>query len=148
MALYADSPGTAGVTKACNIPARAGHRVKTAGWLITGKRVRTKKGDPMEFLTFEDETGIVETTFFPEAYDRFAPVIDFGKPYLLWGKVETDWGAATLTVDDVALLPPVSAPAHGGKTRPAPAGSASGKRPVSTGKETGSVYRRFIGFRK
>ncbi|MGD8366614.1 MAG: DNA polymerase III subunit alpha [Desulfobacterales bacterium] len=105
MALYADSPNAAGATKACDIPARAGSRVKTAGWLITGKRVRTKKGDPMEFLTFEDETGVVETTFFPEAYDRFAPVIDFGRPYILWGKVETDWGAATLTVDRVAPLP-------------------------------------------
>jgi DNA polymerase-3 subunit alpha/error-prone DNA polymerase len=105
MALYADSPDTAGVTKACAIPGRAGRRVKTAGWLITGKRVRTKKGDPMEFLSFEDETGIVETTFFPQAYERFAPVIDFGKPYLLWGTVETDWGAATLTVDRAAPLP-------------------------------------------
>jgi DNA polymerase-3 subunit alpha/error-prone DNA polymerase len=108
MALYADSLNRAGVTKACDIAARTGRRVKTAGWLITGKRVRTKKGDPMEFLTFEDETGLVETTFFPEAYDRYAPVIEMGKPYLLWGKVETDWGAATLTVDRIAPLPRIS----------------------------------------
>ena len=105
MALYAGSPHAEGVTKACDIPARAGRRVKTAGWLITGKRVRTRKGDPMEFLTFEDETGLVETTFFPDAYDRYAPVIEMGRPYLLWGKVETDWGAVTLTVDRVAPLP-------------------------------------------
>jgi DNA polymerase-3 subunit alpha/error-prone DNA polymerase len=47
----------------------------------------------------------LETTFFPEAYDRYAPVIEFGKPYLLWGKVESDWGATTLTVDRIAPLP-------------------------------------------
>ena len=58
----------------------------------------------MEFLTFEDETGIVETTFFPETYRRFAHMIDWGRPYLLAGKVEQDWGAVTLTVDNVAPM--------------------------------------------
>jgi DNA polymerase III alpha subunit len=42
-----------------------GQRVRLAAWLVTGKVVHTRHGDPMEFLTFEDETGIVETTFFP-----------------------------------------------------------------------------------
>ena len=45
-----------------------------AGWLITGKVVKTKKGDPMKFLTFEDETGIVETVFFPKPYANAAAV--------------------------------------------------------------------------
>ncbi|MCF8081178.1 MAG: DNA polymerase III subunit alpha [Desulfobacterales bacterium] len=105
MALYADSLEQTGVKKARDLPALAGRRVAAAGWLITGKRVRTKKGDPMEFLTFEDDTGLVETVFFPEAYDRFAPIIEINRPYRLWGKVETDWGAATLTVEKVAPLP-------------------------------------------
>jgi DNA polymerase III alpha subunit len=48
-----------------------GRRVQFAGWLVTGKIVHTRNGDPMEFLTFEDETGIVETTFFPAVYRRF-----------------------------------------------------------------------------
>ena len=104
MTLYSDSLNQAGVIKARDLPALPGRRVQTAGWLITGKRVRTKKGDPMEFLTFEDETGLVETVFFPEAYDRFAPIIEINRPYRLWGKVETDWGAATLTVEKVAAL--------------------------------------------
>ena len=46
----------------------------------------------MEFLTFEDETGIVETTFFPQAYLRFCHMIDRNRPYLLTGKEEQDWG--------------------------------------------------------
>ncbi len=104
MALYADSLEQTGVKKARDLPALAGRRVATAGWLITGKRVRTKKGDPMEFLTFEDDTGLVETVFFPEAYDRFAPIIEVNRPYRLWGKVESDWGAATLTMEKIAPL--------------------------------------------
>jgi DNA polymerase III alpha subunit len=61
----------------------------------------------MEFLTFEDETDMIETTFFPEVYRRFCHMLDWGRPYLLSGRVETDWGALTLTVDEVAPLPPL-----------------------------------------
>jgi len=58
----------------------------------------------MEFLTFEDETDVIETTFFPEPYHRFCHIIDIGRPYLLTGLVEQDWGATTLTVETVAPL--------------------------------------------
>ena len=85
-----------------------GRRIRFAGWLVTGKRVQTKHGDTMEFLTFEDESGIVETTFFPKTYERFCHMVDRNRPYILEGKVEVDWGAATLTVDHVTPLMPVS----------------------------------------
>jgi len=87
--------------KAVDLPRFVDRQVRLAGWLITGKVVSTKTGDPMEFLTFEDETGIVETTFFPQAYRRFCHIIDRQRPYLLTGKVEQNWGALTLTVDKV-----------------------------------------------
>jgi len=66
--------------------------------------VVTKKGDPMKFVTFEDETGVVETTFFPAAYNRFCHILDYGRPFLLEGKVEENWGATTLTVDAVRVI--------------------------------------------
>ena len=66
----------------------------------------------MEFLTFEDETGIVETTWFPEAYRRFCHMVDRGRPYLLSGRVEQDWGALTLTVDGASALPVTTASAR------------------------------------
>jgi error-prone DNA polymerase len=84
-----------------------GRRVRFGGWFVTGKVVHTKHGDPMEFLTFEDETDMLETTFFPGVYRRFCHMLDWGRPYLLSGRVETDWGALTLTVDHVAPLPPL-----------------------------------------
>ena len=90
--------------KAVDLPRHLGRRVHLAGWLITGKVVTTKHGDPMEFLTFEDETGIVETTFFPATYHRFCHMIDRQRPYLLSGKVEEDWGAITMTVDGVQRI--------------------------------------------
>ncbi len=81
-----------------------GRRITLAGWLVTGKQVRTKHGEAMEFLTFEDETGMVETTFFPDAYHRYCHMIGTGRPYLLTGKVEQDWGVCTLNVTKVSPL--------------------------------------------
>ncbi len=104
MALYADCVRRAGALKAVDVGRHVGRRVRFVGWLITGKVVATKHGDPMEFLTFEDETGVVETTFFPEAYRRFCHLLDRARPYLLSGKVEEDWGAVTLTVEKASAL--------------------------------------------
>ena len=104
MELYADAVKRTGAVQAADIPRRIGRRVRFAGWLITGKVVETKKGEPMEFLTFEDQTGLVETTFFPEAYRRFCHLLDRERPYLLEGKVEEDWGAVTLTVEKTSAL--------------------------------------------
>jgi DNA polymerase-3 subunit alpha/error-prone DNA polymerase len=90
--------------RAVELPTFHGRRVQFAGWLITGKVVATRHGEPMEFLTFEDDTGTVETTFFPETYRRFCHMIDSERPYLLKGKVEQDWSATTLTVDTVERI--------------------------------------------
>jgi DNA polymerase III alpha subunit len=54
----------------------------------------------MQFVTFEDDTGLVEATFFPDAYRRFAMSLDWDRPYLLTGYVEENFGAATLTVEE------------------------------------------------
>jgi DNA polymerase-3 subunit alpha/error-prone DNA polymerase len=104
MALWADSVTRAGALKAVDVAGQVGRRVRFAGWLITGKVVATKHGEPMEFLTFEDETGIVETTFFPQAYRRFCHLLDRARPYLLSGTVQQDWGAVTLVVERAAPL--------------------------------------------
>ncbi len=104
MELYDHTLQKLRTVKAIDLPRHLGKRIRLAGWLITGKVVTTKHGDPMEFLTFEDETGIVETTFFPETYHRFCHMIDHRRPYVLTGKVEEDWGAITLTVDRVQRI--------------------------------------------
>jgi error-prone DNA polymerase len=83
-----------------------GKRVTTVGWFVTGKLVATKDDEPMEFLSFEDTTALYETTFFPDAYRRFCPLIDRERPFLLSGRVEQDFGAITLTVDQVRVLEP------------------------------------------
>lgn len=82
----------------------AGQQITLAGWLIAGKLVRTKKGDPMEFLSFEDETAAFETTFFPGAYRTYSPLLEKGRPYLIRGRVDVDFGAATVVVEEIKRL--------------------------------------------
>jgi len=54
--------------KAGDLHRHVGKHVTMVGWLVTGKTVQTKDGDPMKFLSFEDTTGIYETVFFPKVY--------------------------------------------------------------------------------
>jgi len=106
MTLFFDQLRHRRTVRAADIAKHTGRRVQFAGWLITGKTVLTAKGAPMQFVTFEDETGLVETTFFPNAFHRFSRTLDYGRPFLLSGRVEANWGAATLTVDALELLRP------------------------------------------
>ncbi|MFO7713523.1 DNA polymerase III subunit alpha [Desulfosarcina sp.] len=104
ISLFAEAIAPMHTVKASRLPDLVGQRVQLAAWLVTGKVVHTRRGEPMEFLTFEDETGIVETTFFPEPYRRFCHMMDRNRPFLLAGMVEANWGAVTLTVDRVQAI--------------------------------------------
>ncbi len=99
---------TASMVKGIDLQQHIHHRITFAGWLLTGKIVSTKTGDAMEFLTFEDETATVEATFFPKVYHRYSHQLSSGKPYILEGIVEEDFGALTLTVDRVFPLRPAA----------------------------------------
>lgn len=54
--------------------------------------------EDMSFVTCEDETGVVETTWFPEAYRRYAVLLERGEPLLLTGTVEIEHGVRTVAV--------------------------------------------------
>ncbi len=81
-----------------------GRRVRLIGWLITGKVVHTLRDEPMEFVSFEDTTAIYETVFFPEVYRRFCRMLSDVRPYLIKGKVEQDFNAVSVTVEEVEFL--------------------------------------------
>jgi len=81
-----------------------GKHVTMVGWLVTGKTVHTREGEPMKFVSFEDTTGLYEAVFFPKAYYRFCHMLNEMRPYLLKGKVEEDFTAVTLTVHWIDFL--------------------------------------------
>lgn len=102
--VLAGRPTAGGLVKIAEVANHVGRRIRCAGWLLTGKLVSTKTGEVMEFLTFEDDTGMLETTFFPATYRRVAHLLASGRGYILTGMVEADYGAITLTVEQVRLL--------------------------------------------
>jgi DNA polymerase III alpha subunit len=89
------------LVKVKELAQRRGQKVRLVAWLLTGKLVSTRTGEVMEFLTFEDETGQVETTFFPRVYRACAHLLQSGRGYILFGLVEEDFGVLTLTVEKV-----------------------------------------------
>ena len=92
------------VVRAEQLRGYMGRTVKLAGWQVTRKRLRTKDGEPMAFVTFEDTTGLYETVIFPREYDRLAPVVSASGPFLVTGEVTEELGAITLTLKDLRLL--------------------------------------------
>jgi len=71
---------------------------------VTEKLTHTRRGEPMEFVTFEDTSDMYETTFFPAAFRRYAMLLAPNFPYLLRGTVEEEFGAVTLTIRNLQRL--------------------------------------------
>jgi error-prone DNA polymerase len=90
--------------RALDLHAHVGKRVTTIGWLVTGKTVHTKDGDPMKFISFEDTTGIYEAVLFPKVYHQFCHMLNGSRPYILKGKVEEDFSTITMTVHWIEFL--------------------------------------------
>jgi error-prone DNA polymerase len=90
--------------KARDLQSWAGKRVSTVGWMVTGKTVRTKDGDSMKFVSFEDPTGIYEAVFFPEVYHRYCNMLNGSRAYIIKGRVEEDFGAISVQVHWIGFL--------------------------------------------
>ena len=82
-----------------------GKRVDLVGWPVASKLVATASEEPMEFVSFEDETALYETVLFPEAYGRFRHLLFETRPLLLHGRVERDRGAVTVTLSGLEKIP-------------------------------------------
>jgi error-prone DNA polymerase len=52
----------------------------------------------MQFATFDDGDGLVETVLFPDVYRRRGHILFDQGPFLIRGKVEEEFGAITVTV--------------------------------------------------
>jgi len=90
--------------RAKDLPRYVGRRISVAGWLVTGKTVLTKAGDPMKFISFEDQTGIYETVFFPGVYRQYCHMLNSSRPYIIKGRVEEDSGSININVEWVGFL--------------------------------------------
>jgi DNA polymerase III alpha subunit len=71
-----------------------GRRVHVAGVTATARHTRTAQGRPMQFVTLEDEWGLIEVTLFPGSSGQ-TPYLTLG-PYLAVGTVEERYGVLTV----------------------------------------------------
>jgi error-prone DNA polymerase len=81
-----------------------GQEVTVIGWLVTEKIITTKTGEPMEFLTLEDQTALYDATVFPHTYRRFCHLLATNQAYVVTGLVEEQCSTVTLTVKGLRLL--------------------------------------------
>lgn len=89
------------IIKIRDIPHHLGRTISFYGWCVTAKTVMTKFGDPMQFVTFEDETGMCETVLFPDAYSKFIRFLMIQEAFAVTGKVMEEFGAVTVEVRKV-----------------------------------------------
>ena len=83
-----------------------GREVEIVGWEVAWKSARTQGAmEEMIFVTFSDQWGRFEATFFPAAYRRAARVLFRGPgPFLIRGKVECELGVESLVAESVVHL--------------------------------------------
>ena len=87
-----------------DIPLHLGKTITLAGVCLTTKTVKTKGGEAMEFLTFEDRTSLFECVLFPAQYRRFNDLVRWEKLFLVRGQVEEAWGVYTINIEQLDSL--------------------------------------------
>jgi len=75
------------------------------GIAISYKRIPTKAGTWMKFLSLEDLTGTFEAVLFPDAYARCVEATLGTGPLLVEGRVDLDHGVPSLVVTGVEKGP-------------------------------------------
>ncbi|MFK5956109.1 MAG: DNA polymerase III subunit alpha [Planctomycetota bacterium] len=109
LSLHQEAIRAVDVVPARDLAKYAGRRVRLVGWQVTQKPVRTKSGESMSFLSFEDTTALYETVLFPQAYKRLAPWTLTRGPYVIEGIARDEFGSITVEVDHLQLLRDVAA---------------------------------------
>jgi DNA polymerase III alpha subunit len=104
MRLYANDLRRFRLCPSTELHRHVGRHVLAAGMLTTAKPVHTLKDEPMEFATFDDGDGLIETVLFPGVYRERGHVLFDQGPFIFRGKVEEEFGAVTLTVTHLERL--------------------------------------------
>ncbi len=92
-----------GIIKAKDLEKYRGKDVKLIGWYMTSKRIKTRKGEIMKFLSLEDRTGTFEAVIFPREYEKYAEQTMSMGPYVIIGKVDPN-DATNVVVSSLSIL--------------------------------------------
>ncbi|WP_459909175.1 DNA polymerase III subunit alpha [Desulfotomaculum defluvii] len=81
-----------------------GQPLLLTGIISTIKRITSRKGDPMAFITIEDLTGSCEVVVFPEVYRRNLSILDVRDPLLLKGRVSNNGEETKVLLEEIQPL--------------------------------------------
>jgi DNA polymerase III alpha subunit len=84
-----------GLQDSRQLATRVGRPICLAGLVATGRHTETKNGEEMQFITIEDEWGLVDVTLFPRLCPPI-PHLGIG-PYIVEGDVDEQYGVLTVT---------------------------------------------------
>jgi len=104
MRLHADQLARFKLCRSSELGRHVGRHVLLAGMLTTAKPVHTLQDEPMEFVTFDDGEGLIETVLFPRVYRERGHVLFDQGPFIFRGKVEEEFGAITVTITHLDRL--------------------------------------------
>jgi DNA polymerase III alpha subunit len=99
----------------------------------------------MQFISFEDETAIFETVFFPKTYTRYSRRLTHHRPYILTGKVDSEFGVVSLNVNGIEVVgeqPEADTPSAVPGASDAPIASVASKRSTQSACGDGHVAER------
>ncbi|MDQ3774672.1 MAG: DNA polymerase III subunit alpha [Pseudomonadota bacterium] len=99
MHVLRDEAARVGCITTAELAARRGAKVRIAGLVAAARRLVTRGGRIMQFVTLEDEHGLVETVLFPDVYASLQDPVTTPGPFIFGGRVED--GEAQLHVSEV-----------------------------------------------
>jgi DNA polymerase III alpha subunit len=83
------------------LASRIGGTARFAGVVAAGRRLVTRTGGVMHFVTFEDERGLIEAAVFPGIFAALRDPVRNPGPYLVRGRVAGEPRDPLLEVSDV-----------------------------------------------
>jgi len=102
MALLRDEATRAGCLSTRDLKAAEGKRIRFAGIVAAIRRVPVSNGAVLQYVTFEDENGLVEAVVPPPVYARLSDPIRNPGPYLVEGTAGVDARHVRLQIDRAA----------------------------------------------
>jgi DNA polymerase III subunit alpha len=79
----------------------SGKNVNACIYITAIKKIRTKRGDSMAFLTVSDSSGELEAVIFPEGYKKYSNFLEQGKLAVIGGKTEIREGKLQFIIQRV-----------------------------------------------
>lgn len=79
-----------------------GRVVSFAGIVAATRNAPVAEGGTMQFMTLEDEHGLVEAHLSPERWPHLHPVLATPGPYLVRGRVQRRQGALFLQIEELS----------------------------------------------